>query len=513
MLGALLISCIVFGPLSTIIAPSRAPKLALYTSFGYLISSIFLLILSKQRRHKVEQSALISVFVDIIAVTLLSYAIPGVEAGMAMMLLFNIAATASLLRLRDSMLVAFVAGIATAAEYLWSHITRMSSERSLAELSMFIMSYLIAAFICQRIAQRARASQALAEQRTAEVENLAEINELIIRRMRTGVLVVDGENRLALVNEAAALLLGKNPLSQGEYVLSAVCPLLCQRLVQWRRHQTIDKSSMRLHPNCPEVQPQFVRLLADSEIVLIFLDDPHVVSRRVESLTLSTIGRFSASLAHEIRNPLMVIQHAAQLLEECETLSESDLRLPQIILQQCRRTNGIVDSVLGLARRERSAPENIDLYDIISEFVEEYRLVVSIENAQIEMQIGSETLPALFDRRQLHQVLTILMHNAVTHGHMPERPAHILLWAGKGEHSALIEITDNGPGISVEAQKRLFQPFFTTSEHGTGLGLYIANELCNANQARLEYHKAPSGGACFRLYIPTLRTWLPGALP
>ena len=510
ILGASLMTGLIYSPLSTLIPPSTSPRLASAASLSYLSLAILLLMWARWQRQYSERVAIVSVIIDIIAATLISYAIPGVEAGIAMILLFNIAASASLLSLATSLLIAIIAAIATAAEYLWSHIIDMASQRSLAELMMFVASYLSGAFVCQRIAQRARSSQALAERRHAQVINLAEINELIIRRMRTGVLVVDHEDRLALVNEAAALLIGHNPLSQGDQSLDKISPELDRRLSQWRKQFIVNKNPLRLHPNLPEVQPQFVRLLVDSEFVLIFLDDPRVVSRRAESLTLNTMGRFSASLAHEIRNPLTVIQHAAQLLQESSTLNEADQRLPQIILQQCKRTNGIVDSVLALARRERSKPENMDVNDVIGSCVEEFRTMVSSQNATIEVRFEKNPLPALFDPRQFYQVMTTLIHNAVTHGHHPEQPAHVLIWATHKEHNAIIEVTDNGPGISPEVIERLFQPFFTTSEHGTGLGLYIANELCNANQACLSYHKSPSGGACFRLSVPTLHSWISG---
>ena len=508
ILGASLVTGLIYSPLASLIPPSTSPRLASGASLIYLTLAIALLMWARWQSQKTERVAIVSVIIDIIAATLISYAIPGVEAGIAMILLFNIAATASLLRLGTSLLIAIIAGIATSAEYLWSHVIDMASQRSLAELMMFVASYLSGAFVCQRIAQRARSSQALAERRHAQVINLSEINELIIRRMRTGVLVVDGEDRLALVNEAAALLIGHNPLSQGDQLLRHISPELDRRLCQWRKNFFVDKKTLRLHPNLPEVQPHFVRLLADSEIVLIFLDDPRVVSRRAESLTLNTMGRFSASLAHEIRNPLTVIQHAAQLLQESSTLNEADQRLPEIILQQCKRTNGIVDSVLALARRERSKPENFDVNEVIRACVDEFRTMVSIQNARIEVRFEKNPLPALFDPRQLYQVITTLIHNAVTHGHLPEQPAHVLVWTSHKEHNAMIEVTDNGPGISPDVIDRLFQPFFTTSEHGTGLGLYIANELCNANQACLSYHKSPGGGACFRLSLPTLHKWI-----
>ncbi len=274
-----------------------------------------------------------------------------------MMLLFNVAAAAILLRLRYGMSIAVLAGTAIVLEYLWTLLEGGGATRPVAELAMFATSYVAVAFICEQIASRARRNQVLAEERGAQVANLYEINELIIRRMRTGVLVVDTHNRISLANEAALALLGDGDPRHAPADLSlvALTPELARRLQRWRSGWRQEEAPLQLGADRPEVQPRFVRLLADSDLVLVFLDDATVVSRRAESLTLSAMGRFSASLAHEIRNPLTAICYASQLLEESPDIGDADRRL-QIIHQQCQRTNGIVESVLALARRERATP-------------------------------------------------------------------------------------------------------------------------------------------------------------
>src|SRR5690606_21508020 len=220
---------------------------------------------------------------------------------------------------------------------------------------------------------RARTSQQLADSRGAQVANLVEINELIIRRMRTGVLVVDGDTRITLANEAAMLLLGDAAPDPHDGRLATAAPELARRLQRWREGAETDGSPLQLRPDQAEVQPRFARLLADSDLSLVFLDDATVVSRRAESLTLAAMGRFSASLAHEIRNPLAAISYAVQLLQESRGMDEGDRRLLQIIHQQCLRTNGIVENVLGLARRERAKPEHVDLRAFVRRFVDDYR--------------------------------------------------------------------------------------------------------------------------------------------
>jgi two-component system sensor histidine kinase PilS (NtrC family) len=505
-----LIAALVFSPLAALVGEPRHPTLADNVTIAYLIVAVLLLFWGRNERW-LTPIVFTSVVIDILAATLAIHALPSASAGIAMMLLFNIAAAAMLLPLRYGLGIAALAGTATVLEYLWAQLDGGSTGRTLAELAMFVTSYLALAYFCYQIGQRARNNQALAEQRGAQVANLYEVNELIIRRMRTGVLVVDARNRITLANEAATTLLGDadGNSDSGQLELASAAPELARRLQRWRNGWTQEEAPLQLSPDQPEVQPRFARLLADSDLTLVFLDDATVVSRRAESLTLSAMGRFSASLAHEIRNPLAAISYAAQLLEESSVVGDADRRLLQIITQQCQRTNGIVESVLGLARRERANPENLDLATFVRRFVLEYRQTLSIETDSLEAIIGQPSVQALVDPRHLHQILTTLVHNALKYGRGMDEPARVRLRVAVQERSAVVDVMDRGPGIPEVVAAQLFRPFFTTSEHGTGLGLYIARELCRANQARLEYISVPAGGACFRVSLPGPHTLLP----
>jgi len=506
VLVASLIAALLFSPLTMLAGEAHHPQLAQWVSVGYLLVSLGLLIWGRNERW-LHTIVLWSVVADVVAAMLLTHALPGASAGISMTLLFNIAAAAMLLPLSRGMLVALIASGATLVEFGWRELEGGDNARTLAELAMFITSYLALAYISYQIGSRARRNQRLAEQRGAEVANLFEINELIIRRMRTGVLVVDGEGRITVANEAAIALLGDTEGSQAEdgARLSQLAPELAKRLQRWRSGWHEEEQPLALVPDQPEVQPRFARLLADSELSLVFLDDTTVVSRRAESLTLSTLGRFSASLAHEIRNPLAAINYATQLLEESPDIGESDRRLLQIIHQQCQRTNGIVESVLGLARRERANPENLDLAAFVRRFVLEYRQSLSIETDSLETIIREANVPALMDPRHLHQILTSLVHNALKYGRLADEPARVRIRVGSSGPHAVIDVMDRGPGIPDAVAAQLFRPFYTTSEHGTGLGLYIDRELCRANQAQLDYISVPAGGACFRLTLAAPR--------
>ena len=504
---AALLALMLFSPVGALIGEPRHALLGKLTTIIYLVVAGMLLYWAHSRRA-LRGQVMVGTAFDIAAATLATHALPLAAPGIALMLLFNIGAAALLLPLRYGLGGAAIAATAMFGEFVWSALRDNDSTRPLAELLMFTVSYLAIAMLTYLLGRQMRDSQALAERRGAEVANLAEINELIIRRMRTGVLLVEGDGRLRLANEAALGLLGD--LGDGDRNLALAAPELNRRLHAWQRSGDSDDAPLRLGSDQLEVLPRFARLYASSDTTLVFLDDASLMSRRAESLTLATLGRFSASLAHEIRNPLAAISYATQLLQESTEISAGDHRLLEIIHQQCLRTNGIVESVLSLARRERANPEHVDLVQFSRRFVEDYQSMLPPESGTL--QVGGDATPvaALVDPRHLQQVLTVLVSNALHYGHLPATPARVTLRVQPSATAPQIDVVDRGPGVPDAVAGQLFRPFFTTSEHGTGLGLYIARELCRANGANLEYVAVPGGGSCFRLTLPGPHALLPG---
>ncbi len=505
VLEAALLALMLFSPVGMLVgAPQHAP-LGQVTTAVYLAASLILLLWA-QRQRALSAQVMVGTTIDIVAATLAMHALPMASPGIALMLLFNIGAASLLLPLRYGLGAAAFAAAAMIAEMVWSSLHDSDTTRPLAERLMFSVSFLAIAMLTYLLGRQMRASQALAERRGVEVNDLAEINELIIRRMRTGVVVVDGEGRLRLANEAALLLLGET--GDDERNLALAAPELAQRLRKWQLDGNSDDTPLRLGPDQSEVLPRFARLLANSDASLVFLDDTSLVSRRAESMTLATLGRFSASLAHEIRNPLAAISYATQLLEESREIVDGDRRLLEIIHQQCQRTNGIVESVLGIARRERANAEHVELVGWVRRFVDDYQQMLPPESGSVQVSSPTPSLAALVDPKHLQQVLTVLLQNALNYGRLPGQPARVTLVVHALDGRPTIDVTDRGPGIPEGALSRLFRPFFTTSEHGTGLGLYIARELCRANEANLDYVPVPGGGSCFRIALPGMHALL-----
>lgn len=503
VLEASLLALLAFGPTEVLIGPLRQPLLVAATAMAYLACSAMLMIWGRDSAS-LRAPAFVGILIDIVVAALATHGAPQVASGIALMLLFNVGAAALFLPLRLGLGGAVLAFSAILGEQLWT-LVETGSDRPLAEMLMFGTSYLALATLTNQLGLRMQASEALATRRGAEAANLAEVNELIIRRMRTGVLLVDADGHIRLANEAAQSLLGD--AGDGRRALAVTAPELARRLQQWRQDGTTDNAPLRLGSDQNEVLPRFARLLADSEQSLVFLDDTSLLSRRAESITLAALGRFSASLAHEIRNPLAAISYAAQLMEESTDISLADRRMLQIVRQQCVRMNGIVESVLGLARRERANPEHIELVGLVRRFIDEYVAAHPLDDDSLQISHAAPTQVALVDPRHLQQILTVLVSNARTYGRLPGQPARITLRVHQDEGDPGIDVLDRGPGIPDAAAERLFRPFYTTSEHGTGLGLYIARDLARANEGELDYVRTP-GGSCFRIRLPGPHTLL-----
>lgn len=501
LLEAALLMLVLSGSLAGLYGDGPASPLGLPVAAAYLLFAIGMLLWCA-RQEDVQRPVLLGVGVDILLAAIALVLLPSAAPAIVMMLLFNVAAAAVLLPLRLAMAVALAAAVTLLIHTILMHAGPGADLGILAQRGLFSAAFVAAALLAWLLAQTTRDSHDLAERRGAELANLAELNELIIRRMRTGVLLVDGRSRVQLANEAALTLLdpGGDP---GDIDLATTAPELAVRIQRWRDKKAVPDTPLQLGGEGTEVMPRLVPLRAGDDAALVFLDDASQLARRAESISLAAMGRFSASLAHEIRNPLAAIRYAAQLLEESPTLGASDRHLLQIVLQQCQRTDGIVHSVLGMARRERANPERLDLTRELRHFRREH-LQVHPDQADVLtlLDMPATGVPAMVDSGHLHQVLTILVNNALSHGVVPGQPPRVRMQAGQGHGQAWIEITDRGPGIPPATVARLFQPFHTTSAHGTGLGLYIARELCRANQGHLEYRALPAGGSCFRISLP-----------
>ncbi len=479
--------------------PLREPVIARVTAVVYLGLAVVILGRTARMPRKLVAGTSASLTVDVVAAFLAALAIPAAHTGIAAMLVINVGAAALLLTPRLGGLFAALATLAMIAQAL---LIGADVSARLLEAGLFGVAYFATAALCIALGSQMRASEALAEKRGTDLANLAQVNDLIIRRMRTGVLLVDDGNHIHQINESAWALMGSPGLEQRD--LGTVAPELSRRLYHWRTSHQTDTTAVALAEGAPEVVPRFTRLAAhDDSHVLVFLDDTSLVSQRAEQLTLTTLGRLSASIAHEIRNPLAAIRYSAQLLAESDGLSDTDQRMVEIINNHCGRVNEIIENILQLSRRERSRPETLDLNNWALRFVQEYKEANDIGRDSLRALLHPRPVEALADPQHLQQVVWNLVQNALRYGRLPDESARVMVVARLASDSGppLLEVIDRGPGIPPKVAAQIFEPFFTTHQYGTGLGLYLARQMCTANQANLEYVPVAGGGSCFRITL------------
>lgn len=477
---------------------STDPRLFYITSLFYVAFAVLATGPIIWRRPRFELQVYVHLSVDIVAMVVLMHSSGSMESGLGMLLVVTIAAAGMLTEGRTAGLFAALATIAILAEQVYSHFFALPNYLSFPRAGMLGATFFATAALARVLANRIRESEALAAQRGVDLANMARLTEYVIQQMDAGVLVVDSEQRLRLMNVAAWRLLGL-PNADPQKTLADVSPALAERLAAWEGHMEENPGTFSAADGSGEVLPRFARI--GEAGYLIFLDDATSAAQQAQQLKLAALGRLTAGIAHEVRNPLGAIAHAGELLGESDNISQADRRLTEIIRQQVQRVNGIIESVLQLGRRGVSQPEVLALQPWLARFVEEFAETMNVPAEQIACAVEPPGLTITIDPNHLRQILTNLSQNGLEHADIEKGLPKVRLHAYVQQDRVLIDVIDTGPGLTPEAQAHLFEPFFTTRKTGTGLGLYVSRELAQINRARLDYVPAADTPGRFRLSL------------
>lgn len=472
-------------------------QIFLYASWGYLLINIAL---SFSIRHTRRSSSLFSLAsIDIMLLCLLFYTAGGPSSGIGNLIVVSVAVANIFLYRNLGMLLASIgaAGIIYLTFYL--------SIRDPGASSMYMQAGLLgalcfaAAFFVQIVSRRLKASEVLVREQAFTVANLEALNALVIERIQTGIIIIDEHNQILQANNAAQTMLNSRKLQGANLGIHFRELLECFQ--SWQQNPSMSPATVRFSEKTPRLQPSFVYLSKQQPSqLLIFLEDTGQINQHAQHLKLLSLGRLAAAISHEIRNPLGAISHAAQLLNESDNLDAGDLRLAQIIHDQTRRMNLVVENVLQLSRQRQSDPQVLDLKYWLHRFVSTFQSTAP-NNHVLQLSVNGTSLQTRMDPHQLDQVLTNLISNAIRYTKPVDgqRKVELKLYRHEDSQQAILEVLDEGPGISETEQQSMFEPFFTTDSKGTGLGLYISRELCEANQARLDYFVRETGGSCFMI--------------
>ncbi|MBY0265037.1 MAG: HAMP domain-containing histidine kinase [Burkholderiales bacterium] len=472
---------------------SRDMRLFLGAASAYLVFALAMFAWMRLRERFNWQLAA-QVGGDIGFTTVMMYASGGLASGLGLLLLTSLAAAGLVSRGRLTLFFAAIATIAVLLEHSYEVLRFSESGGQYVQAGLLSIAYFTTAWLAHTLAKRTVASEQLAAQREIDLANMAQVNQLVIQDMEQGVIVVDGDGVVRQSNSAATRMVG-GLSGSGVIRLKDHLPALQDLFERWLRDPALVDG-----PNLFEIdaslRARFVPVAKRRGAgAVIFLEDLARIRSEARQMKLAALGRLTANIAHEIRNPLGAISHAAELLQEDPAAVAGSARLTMIIRDNVRRLDRMINDVQMLNRGERAERERFRLAPYLQAFVAQFSETERLEGNEIELELVADP-HIMFDRDHLNQVLWNLCRNALRHS--TRRPGCIRLQVMRASRSNAVrlDVVDDGAGVPAESRVKLFEPFFTTDPGGTGLGLHLAREICEANGAMLEYVEGP-GGARF----------------
>jgi two-component system sensor histidine kinase PilS (NtrC family) len=436
---------------------------------------------------------------DLGAVTTLVIASGGVASGWVILYLLPLAGASLLLPPLQVFFVCSIAVLAVLIHAVLRAFAPDSGDSLMFQAGIFGAALFAVSALLRALSARLASQEKLARSRGRDLQNQLAINRLVIAQMDQGVIVVDRSGRVRANNRGARRLLGLDPATQltGERLAEVPAAAeLAAAFAAWSEggrsegqwSNTIVPTSSGGVPVAPEarLRARFARpAAASTDEFVLFIEDVRDVEDRAQQLKLAAMGRLTASIAHEIRNPLAAISNAGQLLNE-DARDPVLKRLAAIVRENTQRLNRLVEDVLRVARREPPLGDEISLSDFVVEFLEEFVRDRGLGASTIQTQFAPDQR-VKFEQSHLRQVLYNLVDNALRYASGGPGSVVMIIESGPEGDRPQLWVLDDGPGVPYEARNALFEPFFTTRNQGTGLGLYLAREFCVTNRAELSY--------------------------
>jgi len=489
------------------------PDLFLWICVMYFATGIAIVAGGRRLLPNLRATTFVHAMVDAVSISLLMYASGGVSSGLGILFVVPVGAMALLADSRDAFVLAAVATLALFSQQIASHLLGHAGPYDYPSTGVLGAIVFLVALLAWPVARRLRDTEATVRRQQVDLANLAQLSQYIVQNLRESIVVVDHENRIRLINESAATLLGDRSAYPGA-LLGEASPQLLYLLETWRQRTASPATPAQTFVAADGghvIQPHFASLGGSEPApVIAFLEDTELLAAKIQQSKLAGLGRLSASIAHEIRNPVGAMSHAAQLLAESANLSDEDKRLTEIVRTNGDRVRQIIENVMSMARRENSRPERLMLASWLASFREEFSATMQIKPERLAISALLADVEIQVDPSQLRQIVWNLCENAVKYGTHEPYSEVIELRVGRMASTArpFLEVADRGPGIAVQHREKIFEPFFTGNERGTGLGLFLARELAQTNGATLLYEPRTSGGSLFRLVFRDPERWV-----
>lgn len=480
--------------------------------FAYLMLAAGFALLSIYIRKRFMMQLLAQVLVDIVAISLLYVAAGGASSGLAILYLFPLAGGAILTPLVPALFFVSLVTLVLLAESGYQLLQAVDG--SLSRAGLYGAAFFASIYVINRLAAKLIKQEDLAAQRGRELHMQQAINRLVIADMGDAILVVGLNTEIFASNPAAQRMLGLSVgYGQLQYRLVDIPSLapIAEAFFAWHKQfgkrRSADSSTfVRVKPGdditklqgtapshtmrhalAAHLKLRFATVDATGlteQRIVIFLQDVTEIENQAQQLKLASMGRLTASIAHEVRNPLSAISHAASLLGE-EIAEPRQRRLLNIVADNVERLNRMIEDILNLSRKAHTQDEPLLLAPFMHDLLEEFKENHAIAPGMIALHHLGE-YRVRFDPLHLREVIVNLLSNALRYA--SGRDGSIRIWVLSPKANRLeLHVQDDGPAISPEVRAHLFEPFYTTSSKGTGLGLYLARELCLNNGAMLDY--------------------------
>jgi two-component system, NtrC family, sensor histidine kinase PilS len=489
------------------------PKLFTFVCAVYWVLGGFMAFGGRGRWRSRRALVFVHTALDTAGICALLYCSGGVASGLGILLVIPVGAMSLLAEGSASLAVAALAALGLLTQQILAVIAGNAPTYDYSLAGMLGAVVFLVALMAWPLSIRLRESEALVRRQELDLANLAQLSQYIVQRLRESILVVDTSDRIRLINESAARLLGDSFAVPGA-LLGEAAPRLLYLLSTWRQDGAMTlrggAGTFVAADGARVIRPHFAPLGSNEPApIIVFLEDTGDLAAKVQQTKLAALGRLSASIAHEIRNPVGAMSHAAQLLAESPALSSADHRLTEIMQDNSRRVSAIIDNILQLSRREAPRPEKLMLDAWTRRFRDEFCGTLQLQWQRLIIDPSSEDVELRIDGSQLHQIFWNLCQNSVTHAlpHAGAAPIELRYGRLAGVGRPYLQVADRGPGIAQADAERIFEPFFTRAAHGTGLGLFLARELGQANGATLLYETREGGGSIFRIVFSDPSRW------
>ncbi|KAA8733221.1 histidine kinase [Acinetobacter qingfengensis] len=445
-------------------------------------------------RKLLQRQLFTYLIIDVLHLTIMLYISSGPNIVTILLFIVVVLAANMLLSSKQALALTLLSIIAVVYQQFFYSIFESEHITFVGTSSIITLVFLATYALGQAAVKRLHFVESIAVSQRSAIVQLQHINQNIIEQLDTGFMVIDTKGEIITFNESARTLLFL-PIYTSAHLhqLSQIHPQLYHLLQIQTQAQLRGIFQFKPHPEAEELSIQYRPISSNQQqLTLLIIESLIKIDQQVQQLKLASLGQLSASIAHEIRNPLAAIAQANELLDS-EVEVEQQV-LTKMIQRQCSRINHIIEDTLNMSRQNQTHPEQIVLYPWLKAFIQE-----DLVDIQQYLHLTIEDKVCItFDPNQLRLVLINLIRNGIRHGHEKSPESQVIIAAHQVADLVFLDIMDQGQGVSERQRHNLFEPFYSTATSGTGLGLYLSKTFCEANHARLKYI-SQSEGACFRI--------------